>query len=131
MGRMALAAVGAALLLGGCGSDEEGSPGSREPAQRSITIDSALPRQLTEIQIRVGKKFEPGKDVAVTWGCIGCQKIGESGGGPGPELTEIGANLPRGAIARTLIDPKPPMPVYSKLRQKHPKQFEQLVDFLS
>ena len=51
--------------------------------------------------------------------------------GPGPQLTKVGARLPRQAIARTLINPTPPMPTYSKLRQQDPKQFNQLVEFLS
>ena len=35
------------------------------------------------------------------------------------------------ASVRTLINPTPPMPTYSKLRRQDPRQFNQLVDFLS
>ena len=70
--------------------------------------------------------------MAASSGCLGCHKIGENGNsGPGPQLTKVGARLPRQAIARTLINPTPPMPTYSKLRQQNPKEFNQLVDFLA
>jgi len=69
--------------------------------------------------------------VAASSGCLGCHKIGENGNTLGPELTDIGTKLPRQAIARTLINPTPPMPTYSKLRQENPEQFDQLVDFLA
>ena len=96
-----------------------------------LTIEGALAGTPTEIHMEVEKEFEPGKAVAASSGCLGCHKIGENGNTLGPELTEIGAKLPRQAIARTLINPTPPMPTYSKMRQENPEQFDQLVDFLS
>jgi ubiquinol-cytochrome c reductase cytochrome b subunit/menaquinol-cytochrome c reductase cytochrome b/c subunit len=101
-------------------------------AMAFLTIEGALAGSPTEVQMKVPASLEPGKDVAASSGCLGCHKIGENGNdGPGPQLTKIGARLPRQAIARTLINPTPPMPSYSKLRQENPKQFDQLVDFLS
>jgi ubiquinol-cytochrome c reductase cytochrome b subunit/menaquinol-cytochrome c reductase cytochrome b/c subunit len=70
--------------------------------------------------------------VAAESGCQGCHKIGENGtAGPGPNLTHIGARLPRNAIARTLVNPTAPMPSFVALKQQNPKQFNQLVDFLA
>src|SRR5919205_34794 len=101
-------------------------------AMTYLTVDGALAGSPTEIEMGVSKSLEPGKLVAASSGCLGCHKIGENGNaGPGPPLTKVGARLPRQAIARTLINPTPPMPTYSKLRQQNPKQFNQLVDFLS
>ena len=41
--------------------------------------------------------FEAGKLVAAQSGCLACHKFGENGNdGPGPNLTKIGARLPRG-----------------------------------
>jgi menaquinol-cytochrome c reductase cytochrome b/c subunit len=101
-------------------------------AMTYLTVEGALAGSPTEIEMGVSKTLEPGKLVAASSGCLGCHKIGENGNnGPGPQLTKVGARLPRQAIARTLINPTPPMPTYSKLRQQNPEQFDQLVDFLS
>jgi menaquinol-cytochrome c reductase cytochrome b/c subunit len=73
--------------------------------------------------------FDQGKLVAAQSGCLACHKIGENGNdGPGPQLTQIGARLPKEAIARTLLNPTAPMPSYKNLP---PDKFNALVDFLS
>ena len=60
-------------------------------------------------------RFEPGKDVVAQSGCLACHKIGENGNdGPGPELTEIGAQLPARAIARSLAGRPGIMPSYAE-----------------
>jgi ubiquinol-cytochrome c reductase cytochrome b subunit/menaquinol-cytochrome c reductase cytochrome b/c subunit len=101
-------------------------------AMAYLTIEGALAGSPTEIEMSVSKSLEPGKLVAASSGCLGCHKIGDNGNaGPGPPLTKVGARLPRQAIARTLINPTPPMPTYAKLRQQDPKQFDELVNFLS
>jgi ubiquinol-cytochrome c reductase cytochrome b subunit/menaquinol-cytochrome c reductase cytochrome b/c subunit len=101
-------------------------------AMAYLTIEGAFAGSPTEIEMSVSGSLERGKAVAASSGCLGCHKIGENGNsGPGPQLTKVGARLPRQAIARTLINPTPPMPTYSKLRQQNPKEFNQLVDFLS
>ncbi|MGZ4203461.1 MAG: c-type cytochrome, partial [Thermoleophilaceae bacterium] len=70
--------------------------------------------------------------VAAASGCQGCHKIGENGNaGPGPDLTHVGARLPRNAIARTLLNPTAPMPSFQTLQQQHPQEFNALVDFLA
>jgi ubiquinol-cytochrome c reductase cytochrome b subunit/menaquinol-cytochrome c reductase cytochrome b/c subunit len=73
--------------------------------------------------------FEAGKQVVAQSGCLACHKIGENGNtGPGPDLSQIGARLPRQAIARTLVNPTAPMPPFTKLpTQKR----DNLVEFLA
>jgi ubiquinol-cytochrome c reductase cytochrome b subunit/menaquinol-cytochrome c reductase cytochrome b/c subunit len=101
-------------------------------AMAYLTIEGAVAGSPTEIEMKVSPQLTPGKLVAASSGCLGCHKIGDNGNsGPGPELTKVGARLPRQAIARTLINPTPPMPTYSKLRQQNPKEFSQLVEFLA
>jgi ubiquinol-cytochrome c reductase cytochrome b subunit/menaquinol-cytochrome c reductase cytochrome b/c subunit len=101
-------------------------------AMAYLTVEGALAGAPTEIEMKVAKQYEPGRAVASSSGCLGCHKIGENGNsGPGPPLTKIGQRLARQAIARTLINPTPPMPTYTRLRQQNPKEFNDLVNFLS
>jgi len=92
-------------------------------------IDMKVPKDVQQQGVAVIASWEAGKQVAAQSGCTACHKIGENGNdGPGPELTEIGARLPKQAIARTLINPTSPMPSFKNLP---PKQFNNLVEFLS
>jgi menaquinol-cytochrome c reductase cytochrome b/c subunit len=76
--------------------------------------------------------FNRGRQVLAQSGCQACQKVGEDGNdGPGPPLTNIGSRLPAEAIARTLVNPTAPMPSFARLKQSSPKQFNDLVTFLS
>jgi menaquinol-cytochrome c reductase cytochrome b/c subunit len=76
--------------------------------------------------------FQSGQQVVAQSGCGACHKFGDNGnGGPGPELTEIGARLPSAAIARTLVNPPSPMPSFKGLQQSNPQQFNEMVQFLS
>jgi ubiquinol-cytochrome c reductase cytochrome b subunit/menaquinol-cytochrome c reductase cytochrome b/c subunit len=96
-----------------------------------LTVEGALAGAPTEIDLAVPAQYQSGKNVASASGCLGCHRIGENGNaGPGPDLTHIGARLPRAAIARTLINPTKPMPSYAKLQQENPQQFNELVNFL-
>jgi menaquinol-cytochrome c reductase cytochrome b/c subunit len=100
-------------------------------AMAFLTIEGALAGAPTEIDLAVPAQYTSGKNVAASSGCLGCHRIGENGNaGPGPDLTHIGARLPRAAIARTLLNPTKPMPSYAKLQQENPQQFNELVDFL-
>ena len=75
------------------------------------------------------RTFEAGKQVVAQSGCLACHKIGENGNtGPGPDLSEIGARLPRQAIARTLVNPTAPMPPYVDLPTE---KRDNLVEFLA
>ena len=83
----------------------------------------------TEIDLEVAAEFEAGKDVTAQSGCLACHKIGENGNdGPGPELTEIGNQIPRSAIARSLEVGPGIMPSYTNLP---PEKQEQLTAFLA
>jgi ubiquinol-cytochrome c reductase cytochrome b subunit/menaquinol-cytochrome c reductase cytochrome b/c subunit len=76
--------------------------------------------------------FAGGAIVAGESGCLACHQIGEAGNnGPGPPLTHIGKILSPGQIASTLRNPTAPMPSFQSLAKAHPKEFENLVQFLS
>src|SRR2546430_9528549 len=83
-------------------------------------------------EMKLAPQAERARRGARSRGGFGHQKTGKNGNkGPGPPLTTVGARLPRQAIARTLINPTPPMPSFSTLRQRSPKEFNELVNFLS
>jgi menaquinol-cytochrome c reductase cytochrome b/c subunit len=74
-------------------------------------------------------EYEAGAIVAAQSGCLACHKFGENGNdGPGPELTDIAAKLPKAAIRRTLENPTAPMPSYRDLPEEKKTA---LVDFLA
>ncbi len=94
-----------------------------------LTFLGAAAGTPTEIDLEVAPEYEAGKQVAAQTGCLACHKIGENGNdGPGPELTEIGNQIPREAIARSLQNPPQGMPNFSGLP---PQKFEQLTAFLA
>ena len=100
-------------------------------AMAYLTLQGARAGAPGTVTMQVAAQYTPGKLVFAQSGCQGCHKIGEDGNpGPGPSLTHIGSRLPRQAIARTLINPTAPMPSFVNLRQQHPQQFNDLVNFL-
>jgi menaquinol-cytochrome c reductase cytochrome b/c subunit len=101
-------------------------------AMAYLTIEGALAGPPTQIDLPVvAQQYKAGKDVMAQSGCLGCHRVGENGNsGPGPNLTHISARLPEQAIARTLVNPTAPMPSYSRLQQRQPKQFNDLVHYL-
>jgi hypothetical protein len=99
-------------------------------AMAYLTVLGALAGSPTEIELQAPGQ-EPGKLATASSGCLGCHRIGENGNEIGPELTEVGARLPRQAIARTLINPTAPMPSYEKLQRDDPEKFQDMVDFLA
>src|SRR5438067_419522 len=51
-------------------------------------------------------------------GCLACHVIGDNGNdGPGPNLTHIGKIVPAGHIARTPVNPPPPLPAVKRLAE--------------
>jgi cytochrome c551/c552 len=100
-------------------------------AMTYLTVLGALAGAPTEIALKVAPQFEKGKSVMASSGCLGCHKVGENGNTLGPNLTHIGDRLGKDAIERTLVNPTPPMPPYTKLRQTKPQQFDQLVKFVA
>ena len=101
-------------------------------AMAYLSILGATAGSPTEIEMEVAPKFEEGKTVAASSGCLACHAFKENGNhGPGPELSEIGARLPAPAIERTLVNPTAPMPSYESLRENQPEKFKELVAFLA
>jgi len=97
-----------------------------------LTVEGALAGPPGTITLKVAPQYVKGRSVAASSGCQGCHRIGEDGNaGPGPDLTHIGAQLPRNAIARTLLHPTAPMPSFRELQQQQPQEFNELVDFLA
>src|SRR3954467_4810013 len=96
-----------------------------------LTLEGALAGPPTQIDLKTTAQYERGKNVAASSGCLGCHRVGENGNaGPGPDLTDVGAKLPRAAIARTQPDPTAPLPAFSNLKEQDPKQFNELVNYL-
>jgi ubiquinol-cytochrome c reductase cytochrome b subunit/menaquinol-cytochrome c reductase cytochrome b/c subunit len=92
-------------------------------------IEMPTPQRIVAQGGTVLAQYNAGKEVAAQSGCLGCHKFGENGNdGPGPPLTSIAARLPRQAIARTLINPTPPMPSFRNLSTE---KFNALVSFLA
>ena len=92
-------------------------------------IELAAPASVVAAGGSTLAEYEAGKLVVAQSGCLACHKIGDNGNaGPGPNLTHIGARLPRLGIARTLVNPTAPMPSFKNLP---PQKFTSVVNFLS
>jgi ubiquinol-cytochrome c reductase cytochrome b subunit/menaquinol-cytochrome c reductase cytochrome b/c subunit len=92
-------------------------------------IEMEAPASVTAEGGQAVAMFNAGKQVAAQSGCLACHKFGENGNdGPGPELGDIAARLPKQAIARTLVNPTAPMPSYENLSRE---KSDALVYFLS
>jgi menaquinol-cytochrome c reductase cytochrome b/c subunit len=100
-------------------------------AMAYLTILGALAGAPTQIDLATSPQYEEGKQITASSGCLGCHKIGENGNTLGPNLTEIGARLGKDAIARTLINPTPPMPSFRALQKDKPEQFDKLVEYVA
>src|SRR5919112_841540 len=100
-------------------------------AMAYLTVLGALAGSPTEIEQAAPPGLERGQEVTASSGCLGCHKIGENGNTLGPNLTTVGERLGKDAIARTLLNPTPPMPPYAQMRQENPKQFNQLVEYVA
>ena len=100
-------------------------------AMAYLTIVGALAGSPTEIDQPAPPGLEKGQEVMASSGCLGCHKVGENGNTLGPNLSDIGAVLGKDAIARTLVNPTPPMPSYAQLRNDNPEQFNQLVQYVA
>jgi menaquinol-cytochrome c reductase cytochrome b/c subunit len=85
-------------------------------AMAYLTYLGATAGPPTEVDLKTSAALEPGKEVVAQSGCLACHKLGDNGNdGPGPELTEIGAKIPRAAIARSLDVGPSIMPSYTGL----------------
>ncbi len=100
-------------------------------AMAYLTIVGSLAGAPTEIDQAAPPGLQKGQDVMASSGCLGCHKVGDNGNTLGPNLSNVGDRLGKDAIARTLVNPTPPMPPYTKLQQQHPEQFNQLVQYVA
>ncbi|MGH2763326.1 MAG: c-type cytochrome [Thermoleophilaceae bacterium] len=100
-------------------------------AMTYLSVLGALAGAPTEIDLATAPRFEEGKEITASAGCLACHKIGENGNTLGPSLTEIGKRLGPDAIARTLVNPTPPMPPYREFQQENPEQFDKLVEYVA
>jgi menaquinol-cytochrome c reductase cytochrome b/c subunit len=92
-------------------------------------IETPTPQAIKQEGGKALAEFEAGKLVVAQSGCLACHKLGDNGNdGPGPNLSNIGARLPRFGIARTLVNPTAPMPSFKNLP---PQKFEAATFFLS
>ncbi len=83
----------------------------------------------SQIDMAVPPQYEAGKEVVAQSACLACHKLGDNGNaGPGPDLTHIGARIPRAAILRSLQAGPSIMPSFTNLGQK---KLNQVADFLS
>ena len=81
------------------------------------------------MDLKTSAALEPGKEVVAQSGCLACHRLGDNGNnGPGPELTHIGARLPRNAIARSLQVGPGIMPSFSALP---PQKFQALTAYIA
>ncbi len=100
-------------------------------AMAYLTIVGALAGSPTEIDKPAPPGLKRGQEVMASSGCLGCHKVGENGNTLGPNLSEVGDRLGKDAIARTLVNPTPPMPPYTQMQKDNPKQFNQLVEYVA
>jgi menaquinol-cytochrome c reductase cytochrome b/c subunit len=98
-------------------------------AMAYLTYAGAVAGPPTEINLKVAPQYTAGKEVVAGSGCLACHKLGENGNhGPVPELTHIGARIPRAAIIRSVEIGPGIMPSF---RDLPPKKLNELADFLS
>jgi len=98
-------------------------------AMAYLTFLGATGGSPTEVEMEVAPRYEAGKEVVASSGCLACHKLGENGNdGPGPDLTHIAEDVPRAAILRSIEIGPGIMPSY---RELPPKKKEELADFLA
>jgi len=63
-----------------------------------LTFLGATAGPPSQIDLKTTAGAPAGQEVVAQSGCLACHKLGDNGNnGPGPELTHIGARLPRNA----------------------------------
>ena len=98
-------------------------------AMAYLTYAGANAGPPSEIDMKVPPQYEPGKEVVAQTGCLACHRLGDNGNaGPGPELTNIGARIPRNAILRSLVAGPGIMPSFGNLGKK---KLNEVADFLA
>jgi menaquinol-cytochrome c reductase cytochrome b/c subunit len=98
-------------------------------AMAYLTFLGATAGPPSEVTLKTTAALKPGQEVVAQAGCLACHKLGENGNnGPGPELTHIGARLPRNAIARSLQVGPSIMPSYAGLS---PAKFQAVTAYIA
>lgn len=98
-------------------------------AMAFLTYLGASAGSPNSIDMEVPERYEQGKLIVAQSGCLACHQIGENGNhGPGPDLTHIGAKVPRDAIIRSVQIGPGIMPPYADMP---PEKLNQLADFLA
>ena len=100
-------------------------------AMAYLTVQGALAGSPTEIDQPAPPGLKRGQEVMASSGCLGCHKVGDNGNTLGPNLSDVGDRLGKDAIARTLVNPTPPMPPYTQIKKDNPEQFNQLVKYVA
>ena len=94
-----------------------------------LTYTGANAGPPSEIDLQVPAQYEAGKEVVAQTGCLACHKIGDNGNGTlGPDLTEVGARIPRNAILRSLKAGPGIMPSFKNLGNR---TLNEVADFLA
>jgi mono/diheme cytochrome c family protein len=126
-------ACGAAFAATGCDDDgdgarREGGSGRTDPPAPA----RERPVNPTAADFGASPRHQRGADAFFSSGCLGCHRLrGHGNAGPGQDLSRIGARMSRDELVRALVDPTPPMPSYAGVRDREPRDFEAMVEFLA
>jgi len=114
------------LSFGRCVPDEP-VPGTVRPRGRSNVLPVQPPAGLSAGH---RAEFLAGRGVVAQSGCLACHQIGVAGNGNGigPNLSDIGTELPPSAIEQALLHPLAPMPSFKGLPRR---ELRSLAYFLS
>lgn len=90
-------------------------------AMAYLTFLGASAGSLDKIEEPTAPRYEKGKTIVAESGCLACHSIGSAGvhGGLGPDLSDIGAKVPREAIKQSVAVGPGVMPPYAGLGDKN------------
>lgn len=115
----------AAVVAGGCGGDGGSDRGATAGQDRIGGPPAA-------ITVPGEPGHRAGRRVLARSGCLACHRIGTDGNdGPGPDLARVGARLDPPALERALEAGPGIMPSYESLERERPRDFRELIGFLS
>ncbi len=86
-----------------------------------LTYLGATAGTLDRIEAETAPQYEQGKLIVAESGCLACHAIGDAGvhGGLGPDLSDIGANVPREAIKQSVAIGPGIMPSFQGLGEEN------------
>jgi quinol-cytochrome oxidoreductase complex cytochrome b subunit len=99
-------------------------------AMALLTYKGAVAGPPTTIDLPTAPQYEEGRQIVAQSGCLACHAIGDNGahGGLGPDLTEIGAQIPREAIKRSITIGPGIMPSFQGLGEE---DLDAVADYLA